>query len=169
MSNEFNTCSYEWDTKPISDCDCWKRSDTTDQTHVIEDHMQINLPVPITSYHFESSLTWSIPHGASFDGSSVWGSPCYRALMPSKVATLGLHLLRSSSLVESETNDLPKDSQITFATEKLRDVLPKPLPVISGTGAEKFQEELETMEYPEHIKSFYKDAKKLVQKLGLFP
>lgn len=38
---------------------------------------------------------------------------------------------------------------------------------IEGAEAEKFIEELETMEYPEHIKSFYKDSKELVKRLGI--
>lgn len=170
MLSEFDTCSHEFDTKHISSCDYWSRSETTDQ-YIMEEHKQINLPAYTNLFygHFESSSAWGIPQRTLFEGSLVWGFPYHRAPKSPRTDILGFNYLKWSYLIESETNNFPKPSQITSATEKTRNILPKPFPVISGAGAEKFKEELETMEYPEHIKSFYKESKELVKKLGLFP
>lgn len=173
MLTEFDTCSHEFGTKHPSSCDYWSRSKTTDQ-YIMEEHKQINIPAYTNLYYgnygnFESSLAWGIPQRTLFEGSSVWDFLYYRAPKSPRANILGFSYLRWSYLRESETNNFPKSSQITSATEKTRNILPKPFPVISGLGAEKFQKELETMEYSEHIKSFYKDSKELVKKLGLFP
>lgn len=171
MPHEFDTCSHELDTKLISSCDYWGKSGTTDQVYVMEKHEQISRLAPINSYYgyFESSSAWGIPQRILFEGSLVWGFPYHRAQKSPRADILEFDYLKWSSLIENETNDFPKASQISSATEKPTNILPKPFPVISGAGAEKFHEELETMEYPEHIKSFYKDSKELVRKLGLFP
>ncbi len=170
MLNEFDTCSHEFGTKPISSCDYWRRSETTDQVYVMEKHKQISLPAYTNLYgHFESSSAWGIPQRTLFEDSLVWGFPYDRAPISPRAYILGFNYLKWSSILENETNNFPKPSQITSATEKPINILPKPFPVISGAGAETFKEELETMEYPEHIKSFYKDSKELVKKLGLFP
>lgn len=173
MLTEFNTCSHEFGTKHPSSCDYWSRSETTDQ-YIMEEHKQINIPAYTNLYYsnygnFESSLAWGIPQRTLFEDSSVWDFFYYRAPKSPRANISGFSYLRWSYLRESETNNFPKPSQITSATEKTRNILPKPFPVISGAGAEKFKKELETMEYPEHIKSFYKDSKELVKKLGLFP
>lgn len=39
------------------------------------------------------------------------------------------------------------------------------LPIITGKGAEQFHHELQTMEYPDEIKEFYKGSKELATKL----
>lgn len=170
MLSEFDTCSHEFDTKPTSSCDYWRKSETT-YPYIMEKQRHISLPAYTNLYYgnFESSFAWGIPQRTLFEGSSVWDFLYYRAPKSPRANILGFNYLRWSYLRESETNNFPKPSQITSATEKTRNILPKPFPVISGAGAEKFKEELETMEYPEHIKSFYKDSKELVKKLGLFP
>jgi hypothetical protein len=171
--SEFETCSHEFNTKLTSSCDYWRKSETTDQ-YIMEKQNHISFPAYTNLYYgnygnFESSSAWGISQRALIESSSVWDFLYYRAPKSPRANILGFDYLKLSILIESETNNFPKPSQITSATEKTRNILPKPFPVISGAGAEKFREELETMEYPEHIKSFYKDSKELVKKLGLFP
>ncbi len=170
MLSKVDTCSHEFGTKPTSSCDYWGRSETTYQ-YIMEKPTQISFPAytNLNYGHFESSSAWGIPQRPLFEGSLVWDSPYYRVPKSPRVDILRYNYLKWSYLIENETSNFPKPSQITSATEKPRNILPKSFPVISGAGAEKFKVELETMEYPEHILSFYKDSKELVKKLGLFP
>lgn len=162
MLSEFDTCSHEFDAKSISSCDDWGKSDTTNQ-NIMEKPKYISVSAYAKSYYdnygnFESSSAWSIPR-TFFEGSSGWDFLEYRAPKSPRPNLLQFIHLNLSYIKESETNNFPKSSQITSATEKIRNILPKPFPVISGAGAETFKEELETMEYPKQIKSFYKNSR----------
>ncbi len=171
MSDEFDTSFYEFRTESILGSDYWKRSETTEQPIVEKHEQQIGCPASFKSFYgyFQSSSSLSIPQGSLFEGSSVWSFPYCRAPKAPKVDILKINHLNWGSITENEINNFRKASQITSAAEKSRNIVLMSFPVISGVGAEKFQEELETLEYPEHIKSFYKDSKELVKKLGLFP
>ncbi len=171
-NNLFDIPSYDFGNKTNYSNEDWRRSETTHQEHYIENYKQVNRLAYISFYNsnFESSSAWFTPQKPSFRGPATSVVPYSRVPRNPKIEILRLHYrLKWSSLVKDEINDFPKASQITSATEKSTSVLPKPFPIISGIGAEMFQKELETMEYPEHIKSFYKDSKELVRKLGLFP
>jgi hypothetical protein len=114
---------------------------------------------------FQSSSTWSTPKGSFCGTSSIWNQ--YQKT--SRSIILEKRRLNIGSIIETEINNFPIDSQDTSATQRSINTALEPFPVISGLGAENFKEELETMEYPENIKSFYKNSKELVRNLGLFP
>jgi len=95
---------------------------------------------------FQSSSIWSIPKGSFCETSSLW-----------------------NRYPKTAINNFPEESQVTYAAQRSINTASEPFTVISGMGAENFKEEFETMEYPENIKSVYKNSKELVRKLGLFP
>lgn len=80
----------------------------------------------------------------------------------------------------SETNSLEYDTFVREFTEdfdfipntsselNIEESLPKPLPLIQGKGAIEFKKELETLQYSDEIKNFYKGSRELVKKLKIF-
>lgn len=119
---------------------------------------------------YNSSFTLSNPKSNNNSNNQFHNAPLWNGSTASYAVDVisSLNPEGSSMLLDQAIENQPDDLQKTSFTDRLIDVLPKPLPFITGRGALEFRKELKTHKYPDEIKEFYKGSRELVKKLKIF-
>lgn len=88
---------------------------------------------------------------------------------PPTMETIGIYFGECCDELVEPCDERFEFIQRTSTTiDQINPLISKPISLIHGLGAVEFRKELETLEYSDEIKEFYKGGRELVEKLNLF-